>query len=295
MITSIIQFHLKPFRPRPSLLPSVHERRGTHGARPLRIPLPRPRGSARVRRTWRGSPRVEGHSLGTHNIGLAELIAKNAYTLEIAGPYRISRSSAAVESALISALRIPATPRLTNIAPGDGPKFVPLGAPLALAERGATPPLSIEDLGRSAGGILLCGGPLQASSRSISIERSTTRLTSTTRSCGRTSSRCWKLAQLLRLWTKTGEWPPVVAGLAGPTKRRYVTGALRTVSTRGSRFLTSSGSKSASSLRSSTFDLRGQRVENARFGQFNIAHHIWVDGERGSSVRAYVAGGGSLA
>jgi hypothetical protein len=39
--------------------------------------------------------------------------------------------------------------------------------------------------------------------------------------------RYWKLGQLLRLRSKTHEWPVVIAGLAGPTKRRYVTGALQ--------------------------------------------------------------------
>jgi hypothetical protein len=37
-------------------------------------------------------------------------------------------------------------------------------------------------------------------------------------------------------------------------------------------------------------DLRGRRVDGARFGQFNIAHHIWVDGK--GTVRYMVRPGG---
>ena len=238
--------------------------------------------------------RAEGHAVGTHNSGLAELIAKNAYTLEIAGPYGSLEMSAAVESALISALRIPATPRLTNVAPGDGPKFVPLGVPLALAERGASPPVSIEDLGRMTGGILLVR---QSSSGVFSLDADRAKYDPAhldDQVVRENIVRYWKLAQLLRLWTKTGEWPPVIAGLAGPTKRRYVTGALRTVWGEEFPLTHQFGFEVGVTGELDAFDLRGRRVENARFGQFNIAHHIWVDGDGGVRYMVRPGGGSGL-
>jgi hypothetical protein len=234
--------------------------------------------------------RAEGHALGTHNAGLAQLIAKGVYTLEIAGPYGSIETSAAVEAALISALRVSATPRLTNIAPGDGPKFVPLGVPLALAERGAAQPLSIEEVGRMTGGILLVR---QSSSGVFSLDASRAKYDPAHLDEGVVRDnilRYWKLAPLLRLWKKTGEWPLVIAGLAGPTKRRYVTGALRTVWDDNFPLHHKRGFEVGGTGDLDAFDLRGRRVENARFGQFNIAHHIWVDGK--GVVRYMVPSGG---
>jgi len=134
-------FHLKPFRSHPWYLRCMSaEELVEHGhfvylyrdleGRPVYV--------------GRGGEisRAEGHAVGTHNSGLAELIAKNAYTLEIAGRTDLSRCprrSSRPSSRRSESRRLPSHKRRawrrTQVCASRGP--------LALAERGASPPVRL--------------------------------------------------------------------------------------------------------------------------------------------------------
>jgi hypothetical protein len=80
--------------------------------------------------------RALSHAEGSHNPGLRDwLLHRDAFDLTIAGPYRDEVEAKAVEAALISAM----DPKF-NKAPGDGPKFVPVGVPGELSGRSIHPP-----------------------------------------------------------------------------------------------------------------------------------------------------------
>ena len=69
--------------------------------------------------------RAEAHVDGTHNPGLNAIIESGRFSVEAAGPYQDEAVASAVETALISALEVRKVPRLTNQAPGNGPRFAP--------------------------------------------------------------------------------------------------------------------------------------------------------------------------
>jgi hypothetical protein len=108
--------------------------------------------------TARGKPMYIGYGMSvqralqhpenSHNSRLKEWLAEGHYTLEVAGPYGDEREGKRVEAALISAL----DPEF-NVARG-GPSFRPVGVPSELAERSSLQPLSLEEVGRLAGGAL---------------------------------------------------------------------------------------------------------------------------------------------
>jgi hypothetical protein len=87
----------------------------------------------------------------------------------------------------------------------------------------------------------------------------------------------WRIARLIEQWKAGGEWPKVIAGLAGPLKRRYVAGALA-IDADGEWVHEPSGWEVP--VRSKDVDakgLRGQLVSDARFGQGRHQHFVWVD------------------
>ena len=94
--------------------------------------------------------RALSHSGGSHNRRLKRWLEKGDFDLRIAGPYATEKEAKAVEAALISSMQ----PRF-NIAPGDGPKFLPVGVPAHLGERPAMKPLTLRELGIKGKGALL--------------------------------------------------------------------------------------------------------------------------------------------
>ena len=79
----------------------------------------------------------------------AAWLDEERFDLSVAGPYRDEVEGKAVEAAF-SALR----PEF-NRAPGDGPRFVPIGVPPEPSDRPAEPPLTLDRLGQITGGALL--------------------------------------------------------------------------------------------------------------------------------------------
>jgi hypothetical protein len=94
--------------------------------------------------------RALSHAEHSHNERLREWLSAGRFDLTVSGPYRDEDEAKAVEAALISALR----PEF-NKAPGDGPRFLPVGVPPALAERTAMPALAEGELGVLTGGALV--------------------------------------------------------------------------------------------------------------------------------------------
>ena len=94
--------------------------------------------------------RALSHSKGSHNTQLKRWLKKGDFDLRIAGPYASEKEAKAVEAALISSMH----PRF-NVAPGDGPKFLPVGVPAHLWERPAMRPRTLRELGIEGKGVLL--------------------------------------------------------------------------------------------------------------------------------------------
>lgn len=231
--------------------------------------------------------RAESHLDGTHNAGLASLIASGKFSVEAAGPYGDERIAKAVEAALISALD--GSPAFANNAPGDGPRFAPLGVPAHLAARLNEPRLSLEQLGRLAGehlggGMLLVrlssGGAFTSDAARAKYDPAAP----DDAVVFENTIHWWWLRDLVVHWRANPcDTPAVVAGLAGPTSRRYIAGAVR-IDREATwdpgndpdyEVPTAAGSDSVIDV--DTCQLRGRLVDGALFSNVKQGHFLWVD------------------
>jgi len=219
------------------------------------------------------------HSGGSHNHPLQEWLSRNDFDLRIAGPYSSETEAKAVEAALISALK----PRF-NVAPGDGPQFVPVGVPSDLWERPQAAPASLGEIGRITGGALLV---YLAAGDFLSDGRK--KFNAAMPSDGDAVSNIqgvWDLDSLLGGWRSDPDGgPKVLLGIHGPVKHRFVVGALDIDARRwGAAELRAEERRRwrVPLIDTSNLDaceLRGRRVEGVRFGQFSHQLHIWVDAD----------------
>jgi hypothetical protein len=228
--------------------------------------------------------RAETHIDGTHNPGLSAIIGSGRFSVEAAGPYQHEGIASAVETALISALEIRKAPCLTNQAPGNGPRFAPLGVPVGLADRLTLPALSIEDLGMKVGhalngGILLVRLASGGAFKDDAARQKFDPAHPDDLTVFENTVRWWWLGSLVKQWeAKPDELPAVVAGLAGPVGRRYVAGAVQV-----DRLATWDHSMDpnfevpAKSQDVDACELRGRLVTGAKFNQVKPGHFIWVD------------------
>ena len=228
--------------------------------------------------------RAEAHIDGTHNPGLSAIIQSGRFSVEAAGPYEDEAVAGAVEAALISVLEVRTVPRLANQAPGNGPRFAPLGVPVDLAYRLTLPALSIEDLGVNVGrarngGILLVRLASGGAFKDDEQRRKFDPAHPDDLTIFENTVRWWWLRSLVERWeAEPDELPAVVAGLAGPPGRRYVAGAVEV-----DRLATWDHSRSPDyevPVKSQDVDacgLRGRLVTGARFNQVKLGHFIWVD------------------
>jgi hypothetical protein len=226
--------------------------------------------------------RALSHVGNSHNSGLKRWLARGKFDLQVAGPYRNETEAKAVEAALISSMK----PKF-NVAPGDGPKFAPVGVPSALWERPQLRPLTLGQIGRVTGGALLvylAPGDFLVDGRqkfdpaapkdSVAVSN---------------IEKNWDLGRLIETWQQSPQSrPKVILGIHGRAEHRFIVGALEIDRER----LCDPGNQRRSDrwprprwkvpLVDSTDldarDLRGRRVDGIKFGQFSHQLHIWVDG-----------------
>jgi hypothetical protein len=231
--------------------------------------------------------RAESHMGGTHNAGLAALIASGKFSVEAAGPYGDEHIAKAVEAALISALD--GSPGFANDAPGEGPRFAPLGVPARLAARLNEPRLSLAQLGQLGGeqfggGILLVrlrsGGAFASDAARAKYDPAAP----DDAVVFENTIRWWWLRDLVAHWkANPSDTPAVVASLAGPPERRYIAGAVR-VDREGAwdsgndpDYEVPAVTASASGIDVDTCQLRGRLVDGALFSNRSQDLFIWVD------------------
>lgn len=223
--------------------------------------------------------RALSHPGESHNVRLREWLDSHQFDLTVAGPYRDEVEGKTVEAALISALK----PDF-NVAPGTGPKFVPVGVPPSLADRAAAEPLTLSALGRLTGGVLcvyLATGDYLSDGRpkydpaapddSIVLAN---------------IEGVWEIGRHLEEWARDPvSAPKVLVGLHGPTKRRFIVGAARIDHSGWGR----DGLFEAARNRwrvpiegphdLDAYQLRGRLVSDAKFQNMSWGLHIWVDGQ----------------
>lgn len=241
--------------------------------------------------TEAGSPRYVGYGTsvgraidqvaGSHNAQLRAWLEEGSHRLSIAGPYRDEREGKAVEAALISALQ----PEY-NVAPGEGPKFRPLGVPPAFADRVYDTPLTRSEIGRAAGGALivyLSPGDFLSDGRAKYDPSDPDSETIVSNLEG-----VWDLRDLVDQWRRRPEASPrTLVGVHGKPKHRFVVGAMAIdtgqwgaeeffvpIDKRPDRWcipLKDRGELDVAGL-------RGRRVADAKFSNMSTHHYIWVDG-----------------
>ena len=226
--------------------------------------------------------RALSHSGSSHNRKLKEWLARGLFDLQVAGPYRSEAEAKAVEAALISSL----SPKF-NIAPGDGPKFTPVGVPPELWERPQMRPLTLGQIGRITGGALLVylapGDVLRDGRRKFdpAIPEDTVAVSNIEKN--------WDFGRLIETWRSSpNSRPQVILGIHGRVDHRFIVGALEIdredlCSPRNQRRADRwSRPRWKVPLTARTeldiHELRGRRVNEIKFGQFSHQLHIWVDG-----------------
>lgn len=222
--------------------------------------------------------RAMQHTAGSHNAGLNRVIATGEYTVELAGPYATAAAAAAVEAALISALRLPTgQASLANLAAGDGPRFRPFGVPSRYAGRLLLPALAVAEVGVLTGGALIVrnsfGGELEPGRPRLDpLDPQDDVIAENLR-------RYWLLDRLLPRWqADPATKPKVILSAAGPPKHRFVPGA-SSIDT--PRF----GSGPAREvplmepLDLDAHELRGRMLTDVRFDLGRQSHFVWVTGE----------------
>lgn len=223
--------------------------------------------------------RAISHTGHSHNDQLRAWLQKGDFELSVVGPYRDEVEGKNVEAALISSLH----PEF-NIAPGDGPKFVPIGVPPALGDRPTMPPLTLADLGVITGGALLVylapGILMKDGRRKFDPAQPDDQIIVAD------TEGFWDLTGHRDAWTADpASGPQALLGIYGNVRHRFIAGAmaidtlawfhpdLEHVERRRWRVPLS---------RPVDLDvdhLRGRRVTDIRFGQFSWQLHIWVDAE----------------
>ena len=231
--------------------------------------------------------RAESHLTETHNAELGSLISSGKFSVEAVGPYGDEDTARVVEAALISALA--GSPGFANAAPGDGPRFAPLGVPVHLAARLDKPRLSVAQIGRLAGERLGGGVLLVRLSSGGAFTSDATRAKYDPAAPSDpvifdNTVRWWWLRDLVAQWEADPEQvPAVVAGLARPVKRRYIAGAVlidRTASwDHGSDpdYEVRVPPAAAAAVDVDACELRGRLVEGALFSHIKPGHFMWVD------------------
>lgn len=237
--------------------------------------------SSRGRVVYVGYGRQTRRSMAHPQAGHAEFrkwLKANAHEVRIAGAYRDAEEAKAVEAALISALE-----PMFNRAPGDGPRFVPLGVPLELAGRARMAPLTPKQIGKRARGALivyLAPGELLADGRkkfdpSQPVDDDAVR----------NAERWWQIGNLQDRWAEhPAETPNRLIGVHGRIGHRFIVASLKIDRRRlGDESLRSPRNRARwqvplvdrTDLDSS--GLRGRRVDGVQFGPMSHELHIWVD------------------
>lgn len=226
--------------------------------------------------------RAISHRGSSHNSGLKAWLAKENFDLQIAGPYESEQEAKAVEAGLISSMK----PRF-NKAPGDGPKFTPVGVPPHLWERPQMKPLTLGQIGRRTGGALLVY--LSPGDRLRDGRKKFDAGIPDDETAASNIEMAWDLGPLLRVWEKRPlVAPKVILGIHGKVSHRFIVGSLlidtanlgdpahklRAKRWPGGRWRVPLADRTDVDA----FELRGRRVEDLRFGQFSHQLHIWVDG-----------------
>lgn len=211
-------------------------------------------------------------------------LSRNKHEVRIAGAYRDAKEAKAVEAALISAL----DPEF-NRAPGDGPRFVPLGVPLELAGRAQLKPLMLPEIGRRARGALLVylspGDLLPDGRRKFDPAHPSDD------EAVRNTERWWQIGRLQQHWLENpGDIPNAIIGVHGRIRHRFVVASLKIDrQSIGNRTLRSPRNPGrwqvplADRGEPDHAGLRGRRVDGVSFGRLAHQLHIWVD--RAGTVR----------
>jgi hypothetical protein len=227
--------------------------------------------------------RALSHRGGSHNRELKAWLKQQKFNLKIAGPYPTEREAKAVEAALISSMH----PRF-NLAPGDGPKFLPVGVPADLWERPSMAPLTLRELGVKGKGVLLVylapGDYLRDGRRKFDPA------TPSDKTAFRNIEKNWDISRLINIWRERPDlMPRTILGVHGKVDHRFIVGSLeidrsRLCDYRNRRYADRwPGPRWRVPVLDSTeldfCELRGRRVEGVQFGQFSHQLHIWVDGK----------------
>ena len=181
---------------------------------------PTPRSRAVNRPAWKRGVTA------SHNPALRKLIDTGHFSVEVAGPYGDLKTAAAVEAALHLGLVDLRRPTARQYRARGRAQFAPLGVPIELADRLVLEPLSLPELGRLTGGILLVRLASGGAFKNDELRRKFDPSNLDDEVVAENVARWWWVEPLVKQWEAGGEWPKVVAGLAGPPKRRYVAGAL---------------------------------------------------------------------
>jgi hypothetical protein len=225
--------------------------------------------------------RALSHSGGSHNDNLGRWLKKGDFDLRIAGPYTSEKEAKAVEAALISSMH----PRF-NVAPGDGPKFLPVGVPAHLWERPAMKPLTLRELGIKGKGVLLVylspGDYLRDGRRKFDPALPSDR------TAFKNIEKNWDLTSLIDIWRHRPDlMPRTLLGIHGKVGHRFVVGSFeidreRLCDPRNRRYADRWPRARwripmVDSTNLDHAELRGRRIEKVVFGQFSHQLHIWVD------------------
>jgi len=219
--------------------------------------------------------RAVQHTGGSHNPGLRAIIEESDYSVELAGPYPSAEAAAAVEAALISALRLQTTQAaLTNAAQGDGPRFRPFGVPASYAERLLLPPLAVAEVGVITGGVLIVrnssGGDLAPGRPRLDP------LYPQDDVIAENLWRFWLLDRLVPGWVADpSTCPKVILGAAGPVRHRFVPGASFIDTAR----IGSGDPREVPLVQPLDLDacaLRGRMLSGVRFDLGRQSHFVWV-------------------
>ncbi len=219
--------------------------------------------------------RAVQHTGGSHNPGLNAIINGGDYSVELAGPYATPEAAAAVEAAMISALRLPtAQAALTNVAQGDGPRFRPFSVPSDYADRLLLPPLTVPEIGVLTGGALIVrnsfGGELAPGRPRLDP------LYPQEDVIAENLRRYWQITRLVPRWASApSTCPKVILSAAGPIRHRFVPGA-SLIDT--SRIGTGDPKEVplAHPLDLDACGLRGRMLSGVKFDLGRQSHFLWV-------------------